>query len=122
LIKRYIRKNSWSLAASLNTTTQHTQRSRTLHKHEPYYRDSSVDIGTRLRAGRPRNRGSIPHTGKNFFPDCDVQAGSATYLASYSMCTWAVSPGREADHSLASNAEVKNGRAVPPLYPYDFMA
>ena len=29
-------------------------------------RDSSVDIATRLRAGRPRNRGSIPGKGKRF--------------------------------------------------------
>jgi hypothetical protein len=31
-------------------------------------------------------------------------------------------PGREASHSLPSNAGVKNGGNVPPLPPYVFMA
>jgi hypothetical protein len=37
------------------------------------------------------------------------------------MCTGALSlgvkqPGREADHSPSSSAEVKNGEAIPPLF------
>jgi hypothetical protein len=31
-------------------------------------------------------------------------------------------PGREADHSPPSSAEVKNGGDIPPLPPYVFMA
>jgi hypothetical protein len=46
-----------------------------------------------------------------------VQTGSR---ASYSVGTWGLYPGvelpgREADHSPASSAEVKNGGAIPPL-------
>jgi hypothetical protein len=29
--------------------------------------------------------------------------------------------GREADHSLASSAEIKNGGAIPPLLSYVFL-
>jgi hypothetical protein len=49
-----------------------------------------------------------------------VQTGSGADPASYPMGTGALSPGvrrpgREADHSSLSNAEVKNNGAIPPL-------
>jgi hypothetical protein len=47
-----------------------------------------------------------------------VQTGSGAHLASYSMDTEGVKrPGREADHSPPSSADVENGGAIsPPLY------
>jgi hypothetical protein len=49
-----------------------------------------------------------------------VQTGSGENPASYTVDTRDVSPGvtrlgREADGSPLSNAEVKNGKAIPPL-------
>jgi hypothetical protein len=54
-----------------------------------------------------------------FFLMHSVQTGSGAHPASYPMGTGAISlgvklQGREADNS-PSNAEVKNGGAIPPL-------
>jgi hypothetical protein len=52
-----------------------------------------------------------------------VQTGSGAHTASYPMGTGGAlssgvkRPGHEADHSLPSNVEVKNGGAIPPLPP-----
>jgi hypothetical protein len=48
---------------------------------------SSVDIMSRLRAGGLRNRGSIPGSGKGLFILQNVQSGSGSHAASYSMGT-----------------------------------
>jgi hypothetical protein len=55
-----------------------------------------------------------------FTPLHSVQADYGAHPASYGMCTgylspWVKRPGREADHTPPSSAEVKNGGAVPPL-------
>jgi hypothetical protein len=52
-----------------------------------------------------------------------VQAGSGAELASYTTGTGASFlrekwPRREADHSLPSSVEIKNGGAICPLPPY----
>jgi hypothetical protein len=49
-----------------------------------------------------------------------METGSRTHPASYPVGTGAdfpeiKRPGREADHSPPSSAEVKNGGAIPPL-------
>jgi hypothetical protein len=54
-------------------------------------RDSSVGIATRLWAGRPRNRGSIPRQGQETFLH-NVQTGSGAHPASYTMGTGALLP------------------------------
>jgi hypothetical protein len=79
--------------------------------------DSSVGIASGYRLD---SRGLIPGRGKRFSVFHSVQTGSGTHPASYTMFTWALSmgvkwPGREADHSPPSSAEVKNGGAIPPL-------
>jgi hypothetical protein len=56
----------------------------------------------------------IPAGAGNFFLHHCVQTGSGAYPASYPMRTRIFSlgvkrPGREADHSHLSNAQVKNG-------------
>jgi hypothetical protein len=80
-----------------------------------------VGIATRLLAGRPRGRGSIPGTGKRIFP---LSVTSRSDLGpTQPPIRWvpgAVSSGvkrqgHEADDSLSSVAEVKNGGAVPSL-------
>jgi hypothetical protein len=64
--------------------------------------------------------GSIPGRGKKFVP-CSVQTRSGVLQASYPKDTRALSPevkqlGSEADNSLESSPEVKNGGAIrPPL-------
>jgi hypothetical protein len=49
-----------------------------------------------------------------------VKTGSGAHPASYPKGTGALSPGvkragRETDYSFPSSADVKNGRAIPPL-------
>jgi hypothetical protein len=56
-------------------------------------------------------RGSNLGRGKSFVHN--VQTGSGAHPASYQMGI--KRPGREADHSPPSSAEVKNGGALPPL-------
>jgi hypothetical protein len=68
-----------------------------------------------LRAGWPDDRGSIPGRGEMIFPlaSC-VQTGSAAHLAYCTMGTGdpfpgaKARPGRDADHSPPSSAEVEN--------------
>jgi hypothetical protein len=71
----------------------------------------------RLWAGR-----LVLFAGRNryFYLFHSFQTGSGAHTASYPLGNGAFSPGlklpaREADHSLLSSAEVKNGGAVPPL-------
>jgi hypothetical protein len=74
-------------------------------------RGSSVSIVSDYRLD---DRGSIPDRGGEFsFSPC-VQTGSGAYPASYPMGTGGpfpggkAQPGRDADHSPPSSAEVKN--------------
>jgi hypothetical protein len=46
-----------------------------------------------LRAGRPRDRGSIPGRGERIFPSACVQTGSGAHPASCIMGTGVISPG-----------------------------
>jgi hypothetical protein len=82
-------------------------------------RDSSVDIATRLLAGRPRTRGSILGSGKKLFSITSTVALSPTHHP-IQWILGAVSPrvkqqGREADPSPPSGGEVKNGEAILSL-------
>jgi hypothetical protein len=57
---------------------------------------------------------------KRFFVTHSVQTGSGAHPASYSVSTvgsflGVKRPGREADHSPPSSAEIKNGGATTPL-------
>jgi hypothetical protein len=57
---------------------------------------------------------------QDFSPFYSVETGSEAHQASYSIGTWIDFPevkrqGREAEKSLPSIAEVKNGGAIPPL-------
>jgi hypothetical protein len=63
---------------------------------------SSVDIGTRLRTARLRNRGLIPAV-------CSTQPPPIQCILGV---MW---QGREADNSPPSNAEIKNSGAIAPL-------
>jgi hypothetical protein len=62
----------------------------------------------------------FPAEARDFsLPHC-VQTGPGTHTASYTMGLWVLSPevkrpGREADYTLPSSAEVKNGGAIPAL-------
>jgi hypothetical protein len=63
---------------------------------------------------RPGDRGSIPGRGKGFSPILCVQTGSGAHPASCTMGTGGpfpggkARPGRDADHSPPSSAEVMN--------------
>ena len=87
-------------------------------KQELYFffnasRDSSVIIVTRLRAVQLRNRVRFPEEVRDLCHLRNVQTGSVTHPASYSVGTGgalypvANRPGREADHLLLLSAEVK---------------
>jgi hypothetical protein len=85
--------------------------------------DSSVGIvmGRMLEA-----RGSIPGRGKTFSIFHSVQTNSEAHPASCPMGTGGLSlkvkrPGREANHSPPSGAEVKNDSPIP-LLSHLFMA
>jgi hypothetical protein len=81
-------------------------------------RDGSVGIATRLRSGRPRSRISIPGKRKRVLSLLhSVQTGRGNHPASYPMAAGVKRPGREAEHSLPSSAEIKNGEAIRPLPP-----
>jgi hypothetical protein len=85
---------------------------------------SSVSIVTELRAGRP-GFDSLNWQGRDFFI-APYQTGSGARPVSYPMGTGALSlvkrPGREADHSSASSAEVKNALNYTSTLPYVFLA
>ncbi|KDR20946.1 hypothetical protein L798_03885 [Zootermopsis nevadensis] len=78
------------------------------HNSKLVSRDSSVSIVTSYRLD---DRGSIPDNSREFF--LCVQTGSGVLPTSYPMGTGVLSrgktrPGRDADHSPPSSAEVKN--------------
>jgi hypothetical protein len=62
----------------------------------------------RLRVGQPRNWRSISDKGKSFSPFHRVQIDTGIHRISYRMSMGVMRPGREADHSLLSCAEVLN--------------
>jgi hypothetical protein len=77
--------------------------------------NSSVGIATAYDLD---GRGSNPGMGKIFL--YNVQMGSEAHPASYPMGNvdnflGVKQPGRQADHSAPSSAEVKNGGAMPSL-------
>jgi hypothetical protein len=77
-----------------------------------------VGIATKLRAGRPKNRGSI-WAGKDiFFYSIAFRLGLWPTQPPMQWVSRLKRPGREADHSPPSNAEVKNSGTIPPLPPY----
>jgi hypothetical protein len=62
----------------------------------------------------------LPIGERDLSPLHNVQTGCGVHPALYTMGTGAVSPGvkrqgHEADHSAPSNAEVRNGGAIPSL-------
>jgi len=70
---------------------------------------------------------SIPDRGRNFSLRHRVQSGFGVHPASYLMSTKGSSlgveqPGRQADHSLPSSAEVKNACSYTSSPQYVFMA
>jgi hypothetical protein len=76
-----------------------------------------------LRAGRPRGRSSSPGSGKNFL---HVQTGSGAHPASCLVGTGSSSPGlkrpgREANCSPPTSAEVKKLWIYTSDPPYAFM-
>jgi hypothetical protein len=81
-------------------------------------RDSSVGIATAYGLD---GRGSIPDGGKRFvffstaFTPALVPTQPPIKLIPGTPSPAIKRPGHDADHSPASNAEVKNGGAIPPL-------
>jgi hypothetical protein len=75
--------------------------------------DRLVFIATRIRAGRPRSRASIPVKGRDFLFSITSrhQTGSGAHPAFRTMAIGGVSP----DHSPPSIAKVKNDGAIAPL-------
>lgn len=76
-------------------------------------RDSVVTAVTRLKAGHPKNRGSIPHKGRFISSSkrADPLWGSLGLVFSgyWEFFLWSIKqPGCEVDHSPHSFAEVKN--------------
>jgi hypothetical protein len=74
----------------------------------------SVDYGLNDRGSRVR----FPVGAWNFSLHNRVQNGSGTHLASHPVGTRGSFPGREADHSRPSSAEVKNAwsyTSTPPI-------
>jgi hypothetical protein len=87
-------------------------------------RGSSVSIVTRLRVGRP---GFDSWQGKGFFSLCHcVQTDFAAHVAFYTVRTGdsfpGDRPGREANHSPSSSAEIKNAWSYTSTPKYVFMA
>jgi hypothetical protein len=77
------------------------------------FREDEPASSVSIRAGRPGDRGSIPAE-KDLSCILCVQTGSGVHPASCTMGTAGpfpgdkVRPGRDADHSLRSSAEVEN--------------
>jgi hypothetical protein len=67
------------------------------------------------RLVRLDGRGSILGRAMDFSLLRSVQIGSDAHPASYPVSSWMKRPGSQADHSPSSNAEVKNGAAIPTL-------
>jgi hypothetical protein len=90
-------------------------------------RDSSVGIALGYGMDDLDSKVRFPARAGNFSLHHRVQNGSEAQPASYPMGTRGSSlgvkrPGREADHSPPSNAEVKASGAIPPLPQYAFTA
>jgi hypothetical protein len=77
-------------------------------------RYNSIDVATRLPAGRPRGWGSIPNRGITSRLALGATQPSIQWVAGAAPpdIKW---QEREADHSPPSSVDVKNGGAVPPL-------
>jgi hypothetical protein len=77
---------------------------------------------------RPRNLGSISRRKKKLFSDPKLPEKLWAPKASYSKGVWnyflggAKQPGREADNSPPSSAEVKNEWSYTSSAPYAFVA
>jgi hypothetical protein len=69
-------------------------------------------VETRLQAGWPRDRGSIPGRGKRLSLLHTMQTGSGAYRASYTVGTRGF-PAGEAHHSLPCNSEALSLRPHP---------
>jgi hypothetical protein len=81
---------------------------------------SSVTIVSKLRVGRP---GFDSRQGQGFSSlRHRLQTTSDAHLISYTMGTASSSPGREADHSPPSSAEVTNAWSYTFTPQYAFMA
>jgi hypothetical protein len=86
--------------------------------------DSSVSIVTRLRVGRP---GFDYRQEQQFYSlSHRVQTGSGAQPAFYPVGTGGGfrgvnQPGREADHSPPSSAEVKNAWSYSSTQPYEYI-
>jgi hypothetical protein len=83
---------------------------------------SSIDIASRLQAGRSRSGGSILGWGEKFFLPHKVQKCSGARPTSYPIVavdcfSGEKRQGREAGHLSPCSAEVMNGGAISPL-PY----
>jgi hypothetical protein len=79
-------------------------------------RHNSIYVATRLRAGRPRGRVSIPSRGITSRLALGPTQPSIKWVARAAF-PGIKRQGREADHSPPSSVEVKNGDALPP-FPY----
>jgi hypothetical protein len=88
----------------------------------PQSRDASVGIETRLRAGQQRSQDSIPGMGKRFIYLFSITSRPALGYTKRSIqralrvgSPGVKRPGRAVHHSHQSNAEVRNGGAIPPV-------
>jgi hypothetical protein len=93
-------------------------------KFESIWKEGRSEDSNSLRAGRSRGRISIPGRGKNFLHV--VQTDSEVLPTSYPMGTGSCFPGlkwpgREADHSPPTSAEVKKMWIYTSTLPYAFM-
>ena len=85
-------------------------------------------IQTMWKCRRPRNRGSIPSRSKKFFsypklPDRLRGPFSLIFKGYYEQFLRGVKrPGREAEHSPPSSAEIKNEWSYTPTASYAFVA
>ena len=70
---------------------------------------------TRLWDGRPRNRGSIPGTDRDFSLVENAETRSGAIQLAVVSFLWVKWPRREADNTSPSSAEVKTRKAVPAL-------
>jgi hypothetical protein len=76
--------------------------------------DGESGSSVSIVSGRPADRSSIPGRGEDFSSSVCVQTGSGAYPASCTMGTGGsfpgakARPGRDADHSLPSSAQVVN--------------
>jgi hypothetical protein len=83
--------------------------------------------GDWLRAGRPRGRSSSPHRGRNFLFSMLSRPVFGSTKPPIQWTPWALSAGvkrqgREADHSPATNAEIKKTwvyKFTPPIRLHD---